>query len=143
MMQAFDYRHLVPAEKLLVAVTKGRWRAGALELVEFGPVKVPAGGAAKVYIKTPGPIMINKVEAELRDPPKGVTLGEVEVVPGQVAFAVKVDGQVLRPGYADNLIVEGFTEMPGGLAADGKTPKPARRVSLGILPAVALRVVAK
>ena len=142
MMQAFDYRHLVPAERLLAVVARPRFRAPALELADALPVRIPAGGSAKVRFKAPLRMTFVKVSLELSDPPAGVTADDVRISPGYLTFVLKADGQKVKPGYADNLIAEAFAEVavPG---ADPKAPKTTRRVSLGVLPAIPFCIVAR
>ncbi len=139
MMQAFLYRHLAPSQELMVAVT-GKRPGPPLELVGDGPVRISAGGTAQVRIKTPRRPMVKQMELELREPPEGVTLQDVTVVPEGLAFVLKADRDAARVGLEGNLIVEAFTEM-AGRQQGGKAPKQKRRVSLGVLPAIPFEIV--
>ncbi|MCX8035679.1 MAG: PPC domain-containing protein [Candidatus Sumerlaeia bacterium] len=138
LMQAFLYRHLTPSQTLMARVQGARFAAPAIELADTGPIRVPAGGTAQVHIKTPlGPNMRN-VKLEARDLPKGVAVEDVAMVPGGVTFAIKADGEAVKAGFADNLIVEVFSE---GLPPKAAAKAGPQRFSLGVLPAIPYEVV--
>jgi hypothetical protein len=139
MMQAFAYRHLVPSQEHMVVVTNTKRGVPNVE-VAGGPVRIPLGGTAQVQIKTPKNPRLRDVQLELSEPPKGVTLQEVTVVPDGVALTLKADGDAVKAGFADNLIVEAFIE-PAGQQQGGKAPQQKQRVSLGVLPAIAFEIV--
>jgi len=121
-MQAFLYRHLVPAQQMVVEVI-GAGRLPASIVIESAlPVRIPAGGTALVRVRVPaGPARRNLLLA-LDEPPPGFSLEGTTVVPGGLAFVLRADATV-KSGAADNLIVEIF--------GDGD-----RRPSLGHLPAI-------
>ncbi len=75
------------------------------------------------------------IHLELSDPPAGVTLQDVSVIPRGYMLTLKADDK--HTGYADNLIVEAFTENNGKGKASG--PPTKQRVSLGVLPAMRSR----
>ena len=57
-MQAFIYRHLVPAQNLLVAVTGRERFRDPWKLLDQGPVRVPVGGTVSVHFSLPrGPLL--------------------------------------------------------------------------------------
>lgn len=150
MMQAFLYRHLAPSQDLLVDVPKTRFALPPFTVQ--GPVRVPEGGSVEVQLRTMRYPKLADLRLELSDPPAGLTMGEATVVPEGLAFQLKVDpgSKTLQAGFADNLIVEVFTDLTGrqgaGQPAAGQAP-PARagaqrqRVSLGVLPAIPFEVV--
>ncbi len=149
MMQAFAYRHLAPSQELMAAVTGARpaqgrpagKRPGPLsELVSDVPVRIPVGGAVEVRIKTQKHPRLQDVQLKLCQPPKGVTLHEVQVVPGGLAFLLRADGDTHQAGFADNLIVEAFIDVEGETQS-GKPPSRKRRVSFGVLPAIPIEIV--
>ncbi|MCX7046680.1 MAG: hypothetical protein NTX50_14490 [Candidatus Sumerlaeota bacterium] len=135
MMQAFAYRHLTPQQELLVQVRDTQRKAPAAELAGAVSVRIPAGGAAKVSIKTWKGAAFGAVKLELNDPPKGVTLQDVNMTPEGMSLVLKADATAPKTGYADNLIVEAFTESGGAPA------KAKQRVSLGVLPAIPFEIV--
>ena len=138
MMQAFLYRHLAPSQQLMVAVTKGWGRGSEIALAGGGPVRIPPGGSGRVLfkgIRQPGD---RKIDLELRDPAPGMTIEDVKFGPEGLVFHLKVEGEAVKAGFADNAIIEAFTEYtvrPKGKDG-GKGPAQKRRVSLGVLPAV-------
>jgi hypothetical protein len=141
-MQAFLYRHLAPAEEMEVAVRNSRWGARAVKIEGEIPVKLARGSVAEVRLKTAVPNWLEKPEVELDQAPEGVSAGELRVVPGGVAFDVKVEADAPEDVVAGNLIVQLFghtkPEKPKG-DKDAKA-KPSRRVSLGYLPAIPYEV---
>jgi len=141
MMQAFAYRHLVPSQAFMVSVTGARRFAPTVALVGRGPVRIPAGGTARIQVATSGrPLLGATVRLALSEPPDGVTLQEVTPAPGGLALVVRADTKAAQIGYADNLIVEAFAEFEakrqGGTAAAGK-----QQLSLGVLPAIPFEIV--
>ncbi len=138
MMQAFAYMHLVPSRELLVAVVGPRRPAPLVEVAEAGPVRIPAGGTARVRITAPRRGMLETLRWQLSDPPKGVRLQNTTAVPGGLALVFVADATA-PVGAADNLIVEAFTETtvrrPNARAAQNQ------RVSLGVLPAIPFEIV--
>jgi hypothetical protein len=138
MMQAFLYRHLVPAQEMLVAVTNSKQPAPPVSLTPKGTVRIPLGGTAQVLVNTPPRPMLANVRLVLSDPPKGVSLEDVTVVPEGLQFTLKAEsGDV---GYKDNLIVQVFVESEGQ-QKDGKPAKQKQRNELGPLPAVPIEIV--
>lgn len=138
MMQAFAYRHLVPARQLMALVVGGRRNAPVIQLGGAGPVKIPAGGTAQVRVFSPAMAFLrDSLHLELSDPPPGVTLQEVQRLPGGVALVLKADKD--HVGYADNLIVSASAETE--LPAQGKQAARKLRFSLGVLPAIEFDIV--
>ena len=138
-MQAFLYRHLMPARQVMVAVTRQKWSVPAIEILGKLPVRIPAGGSTQVRIKTWTGRTTQKPILALNDPPKGLALGNVTVVPGGVAFRLKAEKGVIKSGLADNLIVEAFREYTPK-SKSGKVGKK-RRSSMGFLPALPIEIV--
>jgi len=142
-MQAFLYRHLVPSQELTVVLRRTRWRPLPVELAGLGSVRIPVGGTALVRINAPRLPRIGTIDLVPSEPPKGVSLDDVRVVPGGLTFQVKVDGEGVKTGFADNLIVEVFreTEVKKEGEDGAKPATQTRRVSLGFLPAIPFVVV--
>jgi hypothetical protein len=140
MMQAFLYRHLVPSQELLVSVKKSKWRVPPVELAGRVPVRIPAGGSARVLIKTRRRTVLKEIQLQLNEPPEGVTLHDVTVVPEGLAFQLKADKDAMQSGFADNLIVEAFREFTPKLK-NGKPAPQKRRVSMGVFPAIPIEIV--
>ncbi|MBN2491705.1 MAG: hypothetical protein JXQ29_12735 [Planctomycetes bacterium] len=140
MMQAFLYRHLVPSEELRVAVAPLRGGAPAIEIVNPLPVAVPAGGTAWVRVKAWRGNPSGEVKVALREPPAGMTVEEVSVVPGGFAFRLKADRAALPVGFADNLLAEASREVER-VDRDGKPTGKRLRTSIGLLPAIPFTIV--
>jgi hypothetical protein len=141
MMQAFAYRHLVPAQDLEVAVVGRARPRGAVRLLAAGPVKIPAGGTARVQVGLPTTTASGKVQLELSDPPDGIALREVAPAGEGSELVLACDAAKVKPGLEGNLIVNAFAEnapAPG----KQKAPPNRRRASLGTLPAIPFEVVA-
>ncbi|MBM3471914.1 MAG: hypothetical protein FJX75_01410 [Armatimonadetes bacterium] len=139
MMQAFAYRHLVPSQELLAALAGGGRFGPIIQPMDNTTLRLPAGGSAQVRISAPGRAFIPSLQLELSDPPKGLSLGAVSPVFGGFVVTVKADAESLAVGYADNLILEAFTELqpkrPDGTLGE------KRRVPLGVLPAIPVEIV--
>jgi len=140
MMQAFLYRHLVPSQELLVSVQKSKWRVPAVKLAGRGPVRIPVGGTAQVLMKTPRRTILKEMQLQLDEPPEGVSLQDVRVVPEGLAFQLKADKDAMQSGFAENLIVEVFREF-APKQQKGKPAPQKRRVSMGVFPAIPIEIV--
>jgi len=141
-MQAFLYRHLLPAEDVLVAVTPQRWPVPAITRADRGPVRIPAGGSRRVRLKSSNTRSLQGVILELNDPPAGLSLRDVSIASGGIQFDLAADAEAVDRGLADNLIVEAFRQYtPRG--KDGKRKGKARRTSMGYLPAIPVEIVRK
>jgi len=140
-MQAFLYRHLVPAKEFMVLVQKAKWRAPPVEIVGGSPVRIPAGGSADVRIKTRRGAALKEMKLELHEPPEGLTIGNVSVVADGLTFQLKAEKDAVQSGFADNLIVEAFREYRPK-QKDGTLSNQKQRYSMGVFPAIPIRVVA-
>ena len=151
-MQAFAYWHLVPMPELLVAVTAPRpmslvWRplVEGMTLADAGPLEIPQGGTAQVVV-TARPILPDRLQTPLGavrftlpQPPRGVRLQGVRMTPTGVALIFKADANSTQVGATGNLLVAADVRVegahPAGLAGLG-----TERVSLGVLPAIPIRI---
>ncbi len=130
-MQAFLYRHLVPAESLMVAV-KGRRPSPAIKISSDMPVSIPVGGSATVTVVTGDHPRFRDVEFTLDQPPKGVTLENVTAVGGGFMLRFAAQTGIAQSGYQDNLIVSLSTEV----GARGRKGGKKRTSYMGTLPAI-------
>jgi len=146
-MQAFLYRHLVPAKELRVAVIPTSQLASRVKVTSRLPIRVPLGGAARVRIKGLPRLDPREIELNLHDPPGGVSLGKVDVGRGSLSFEVKakkakMGKKTVAPGFTGSLIIEVYrVYTPKG--KDGKPTGAERRNLVGILPAIAFKIVAR
>jgi len=140
-MQAFLYRHLVPAQNLLISVQKGRSGLPPTNVAADGPIRIPVGGSASVLIKMPTRPILEEIRLELRESPAGLTLDQVAIVPQGLSLQLKMDRGGSFKGLRDNIIVEAFREyIPKD--KDGIPLNRKRRYSLGVLPAIPIEIVA-
>ncbi|MHC4851550.1 MAG: hypothetical protein ACYTF5_05990 [Planctomycetota bacterium] len=143
-MQAFLYRHLVPSQELRVAVIPTSSQASKITVTTRQPIRVPAGGAARVRIKGLQRLDPREVDLVLNDPPRGLSIGKVSVDSTSVTFQLKAakgkKGE--PPGFTGSLVVEVYrVYTPKG--RDGKPTGPERRVLVGVMPAIAIKIVRK
>jgi hypothetical protein len=140
MMQAFAYRHLVPAQGLEVAVSGRLMNRMSLKILSATPVRIPAGGTARVRVATPTSAFADRFRLELSDPPEGITIGKVSAAGEGAEIELHSDAAKAKPGLKGNLIVNIFQ---GQLAAAQKNKKQAnqRRPAVGSLPAIPFEIV--
>jgi len=140
MIQAFEYRHLVPAKELIVAVSGPLGGRGAVRILSETPVKIPAGGTARIRLAVPAGAL-SKVSLSLSDPPEGISIKHVSPSRDAAEIVLQSDAAKVKPGLKGNLIV---TATARGAKAPSKAkPKAAvRGAPLATLPAIPFEVVA-
>ncbi len=111
-----------------------------VEVAGRSPVRIPAGGSAQVLIKSRRRTVLKEIQLQLNEPPEGLTLHDVTVVPEGLAFQLKADKDTMQSGFADNLIVEAFREFTPK-QQEGKPAPQKRRVSMGVFPAIPIEIV--
>lgn len=134
MMQAFAYYHLVPAEKVLVYLPRRIF--SQFELINQEILKIPSGGKANVKIKVPFYFKGEEVSLELKEPPEGISIENINVENGILSFDVKAEDKI-KPGFSDNLIIEIYRKFER--ERDGK--KIEREVAAGFLPAISFEII--
>lgn len=151
-MQAFLWRHLVPAQEIAVSVFgSGRWAAIA-KLDEPRPVRIPRGGKVTVHFTVDGRFSTKNLRLALVNPPKGVSVGGLVARHGSFTLDLMASREAQRSTCADNLIVEVISvyRVPPKGDAKGKKGKRRRKgdkpgtlrgSSLGVLPAIPALVV--
>ena len=140
MMQAFLYRHLTPSQELMAAVIGGRRFGRPVEVLSEIPVRIPAGGAVRVRIAIPDHPQMRDIQLQLNEPPEGIALENVTVVPDGLMFQLTTRGNTIDVGFADNLIVDAFMDV-AVKNENGDATGQTRRVFLGVLPAIPFEVV--
>jgi hypothetical protein len=139
-MQAFIYRHMVPAAELLVSSVAASRPRSRRELVSPTPVELPVGGTATLRFRGAWKPRDDEIELEMIDPPAGVGVHELKVRPNEALVTLSVDAEEAEQGLEGNLILECFLEKileP----KEGRPTARTRRVSLGLLPAVPFEIV--
>jgi hypothetical protein len=163
MMQAFAYKHLVPAQDLTIAVVNPyqrrnagagtgnnspaarpagagrRFYQSAVAILGEMPVKLPAGGTAELRIRAPNTVSSrSEVQLELSDPPEGITIDKVSRTDNGVAIVLRSDARKAKPGLQGNLIAIAIRKETvtnkDGKSRDQRTP-------MGALPAIPFEVV--
>jgi hypothetical protein len=109
-----------------------------VELAGNSPVRIPAGGSAQVRIKTAGRANFKGVQLQLNEPPEGLTMHDVTVVPNGLTFQLKAGKDAVH--IADNLIIEAFRESVVK-KKDGKPTTQKSRYSMGVFPAIPIEIV--
>ncbi len=139
MMQAFAYRHLVPARELKVLVMDRRGGQPPRLLTAL-PLKVPTGGTARVRVDVLSLRFFENVRFELTDPLDGIVLQDVAMNPQNAELAFQFDAEKVKSGTKGNLVVSVSGERTP-LNADQPKPAARRRISLGSLQAMPFEIV--
>lgn len=142
LMQAFFYRHLVPAQELQVSVAGRFGQRGTVKILSPTPLVIPMGGSARVKVGVPrGPFM-DRVQFELGDAPEGISLASVTPVRDGMELVLQSDAAKLKPDAEGNLIVNAFVSRTAN-TNKGKPATNRQRNNLGSLPAIPFKVAAK
>jgi hypothetical protein len=137
LMQAFLYRHLAPAQELLVALIRPNRRQPPVHLVSHTPLRIPEGGSAELRLRTPRAPTLENLRLQLDEPPPGLSLHGVRALANGLAFQIKAGPGAAR-GLTGNLIVEASTEAANPRQSGANQ---TQRVSLGFLPAIPFEIV--
>ena len=137
-MQAFAYRHLVPARELRAHV--GGRSGSRVPIKISGPLPVRIIPGQLTHIPILGPRALANLSLELDDPPDGVLVKELAAVGNAWEIVLECDPAKTKPGLKGNLIINAFLERarPG---ADTKAPRNRRRLPAGMLPAIPFETV--
>jgi hypothetical protein len=146
-MQAFAYRHLVPAKELKLVVNTGSAPARPSEkkvadtkpAKTAGPsVKIPTGGSAKVQVKLTNTTYMGKLQLELDEPPEGISIKSFVPTREGAELVLQADAAKNKPGQKGSLTVTAYAER-----MKTKLQPEKKRTSLGAVPAIAFEIVAK
>ncbi|MGQ9574142.1 MAG: hypothetical protein ACUVUC_02395 [Thermoguttaceae bacterium] len=141
MMQAFFYRHLVPAQELKVAVAgRAGLRTPALRILGKTPVQIPAGGSARVLFGMPARRLAGQIRLELTDPPEGIAVKKVSSSGEGLEIVLESDAGKVKPGQKGNLILAAFARR-GSAPTKTKPAAGQRGAPLATLPAVPFEIV--
>jgi hypothetical protein len=145
MMQAFAYRHLVPANELKVLVATGpppkppekeRKSTSTAAPPKVLPVKLPAGGTAKVQVKIPTTTYSGKLQLELDEPPEGITIKSFTPTRDGAEVVLQADRAVVKSGQKGELTITAYAER-----TQSKTLPNKPRTPLGTIPPVPFEIV--
>ena len=145
MMQAFAYRHLVPADGLRVSVLQRGSVRAVPRVLAPGPGRESRPAAPPACVsRFPFPRAFDKFEFELSEAPDGVTLGDLQVAANGAEFVLRADPAKARPGARGNLIVVVSGErVPQANQPNQPAPAARRRVPLMTLPAIQYEIAGK
>jgi hypothetical protein len=139
--QAFAYHHLVATDELRASVTGRGGTRVPLRVLTPVPVRIPAGGAARVQISLPAAFQaFENLQFELGEPPDGLTAGAAVEAPGRAGASFELRaGPKASVGLRGNLIVVMTGERIPPANAPGQAAR--RRVPIAVLPAVMYEVI--
>jgi hypothetical protein len=143
MMQAFAYRHLVPAKEFVVAVSGRGMLRSSMKVLGECPLKIPAGGTARVEIAAPSGGFADRFQFELNEPPDGVTIRKATPVDGGLEIVLQSDAGKAKPGLAGNLIVNILPGRNPAASSNGKKQPNQRRTAIATLPAIPFQIVSR
>ena len=136
LMQAFFYRHLVPAQELQVAVLgRGPQRTG-VRILSSTPVKIPVGGTARVRLDIPAARFVDKLHLEINEPPEGISIKSFASNREGVELILQSNATT-KPGMKGNLIVNAFNSR----VEPGKEKGKNRRPPVATIPAIPFEIV--
>jgi hypothetical protein len=148
MMQAFIYKHLVPAEELTLLLPGSgtppqrpddpRAFQSMWKLLVDQPIRIPAGGNAEVQARAPWDATRGEIQVELSDPPEGIVIDKASCADRTATIVLHSDAGKVKPGLKGNLIANGFQKRTV-TNKEGKTRE--YRTFLGPLPAIPFEVV--
>ena len=118
----------------------GRFRIGdGSQILTQLPLKIPAGGVARVQAQMPIGQRLSQVEYELSEPPDGLRIRSVTPLRAASEFVLEIDAGKLKPGLKGNLIITASAQAPADPERDAGGA--ARRIRLGALPAIPFEIV--
>ena len=141
MLQAFAYRHLVPAQDLKAFVARRGPLSDVERILSDTPIKLPAGGTARVRVWVPISALMGNAQLELSQPPQGIILADTLPVREGTELVLQCNAAVVKPGQKGTLTVTVVGQRQG---PPGQKPSPnSPRVTLGTLPPIPFEIVAR
>lgn len=141
MMQAFAYRHLVPSKELMVLASGGGLSRTGIKILTPTPLRIPAGGAARIRVAIPTNTFRGKVQLELSNPPKGISIRETSPIREGTEIVLQADATLAKPGLKGNLIIQALVERTPLFGTD-KGSANRRPTPMGTLPAIPFEILA-
>ncbi|HUC86434.1 MAG TPA: hypothetical protein VL970_14665 [Candidatus Acidoferrales bacterium] len=146
LMQAFFYRHLVPSKELAVVVNGPArpFMRDAFKIISATPVKIPAGGTARVRVSAPSGNFAERFQLELDNPPDGILLTNVTVIPAGLELVLSCDAGKIKPGSMGNLICDVVPKLLNQANPRKKAGnQPRKAAAVATLPAVPFTIAAE
>jgi hypothetical protein len=142
MMQAFAYRHLVPARQLIADVVGAVPGRLPIRIVGATSVRIPVGGTGRIRVSVPTETRQNRITFQLSEPPEGISLESVSAtLAGGSELLLRGDAAKAKPGLCGNLIVQAFAQR----IQEAKPGQPSGNrpaIPIATLPAIPFEVVA-
>ncbi len=139
MMQAFIYRHLVPAREWLVSTT-ARGRRRPMRLVSDQPVQIPAGGSVRIELAGAANLPADRIHLSLNPQPEGIVVHYVVQLRRGLAVLLRTDADRVEVGSQGNLLIDVAVDRMVPNKEAGK-PAQRRRIRWGTLPAISYEIV--
>ncbi|MGD0016873.1 MAG: peptidase, partial [Verrucomicrobiia bacterium] len=140
MMQAFAYRHLVPAKELKVAVAGRQARKAWGKIISATPIKLRPGGLARVQVELPKGVSSVNVQPELSGTPEGIIINGFWTTRDVMEIALQSDVTKVKLGQKGNLTVKVFGQKTGAHGKDIPQTNN-QRIQLGTLPSIPFEIV--
>lgn len=118
MMQAFAYRHLVPARELVACVFGERALRSPMPVLGAEPLGIPLGGSAVVSVKVPRNGRRQNLDYNLSEAPEGIELKTIEGSEGTTELQFRADPGKAKPGMSGNLLVLAAAPMQAAEATN-------------------------
>jgi hypothetical protein len=144
MMQAFAYRHLVPAREFAVTVN-GQPRPmlrDAFKILGATPVKLAPGGSVRVRVSAPANFL-ERYKLELNNAPEGISLTNVAVTASGLELAFAADAEKTKEGITGNLICDVVPKNQAPANPKKKPGNQSKRTVEATLPAIPFRIAAE
>jgi hypothetical protein len=143
MTQAFEYRHLVPAQELKVVTALGRFVRPSVK-VRGRTVRIPAGGTAQVQLEVVPRSALSKVHLELRKPPEGISIEKISPIRDGVEIVLATDAEKVKPGQKGSLTLAASAQKGKEAGKETGKEKPQagpQRMPLPTLPNIQFEVI--
>lgn len=140
-MQAFLWRHLVPAQQMIVASRSTRRHGLSFRAEYDSPLRLPAGGEVQLPISFVGRLPEDATpRLALNDPPEGIEIRRVEPTGNGLMLLIGAapDSPVLD--HRGNLIIDAEISLK---RTDGEGRERKWTVPLGVLEAIPFVIVAE
>ena len=140
LMQAFAYRHLVPAQELKVMVGGNHPSALPTKILTPAPIKIPCGQTARLEVRLATNPGMGNIRLELDGAPDGITIESFKTDGLNTIITIRADADRIKPGYQGNLIIQAFAERAPE-SQNNKAQMGKGGIPLGALPAVPFKTV--
>lgn len=138
MMQAFAYRHLVPASELVAVMVRPREALPGITLLGPVPVQIRPGASATIRLAHHGTNLPTAIAFEPVVPVKGLILGTGVIKSNILELTVRCDAIDIPGAVKTNLVIRAVRGPASG--EQGVARRAPDRV-LGVLPPVPIEIM--